>query len=408
MEETRFAETAGTTRLADSPEETRFADIGKVEAIRRLYAESPFKQPAVAREETPSKGGMLTHASVLLLEGIDFDLVYFPLKHLGYKSVVAVSGELLAALAHPRTLSVVLGISAKLDFAQIRQVWGGIVAGAREFGYKAVDLDLKPSRNGLTVSVSAVGLTDLLTERRRPAPKSKDLLCVSGNLGAAYLGLRLLEAEKKIFDASGAPSAAPGVASDALTGGAASDAPGVASDALTGGTASDAPGVASAAPAGGTASAASAGGAPRLETYRMIVGAYLKPELPAGVVGNLEEAEIYPTAGCLITHGLADAVKRLCQETGLGAKIYADRIPFEGNSFQLGRELDVDPIAAAMNGGDDFKLFFAVPILQLEKFRRDFQTFDIIGHLADPSVGQTLVLPEGAELPLRAPGWPED
>ena len=383
MEETRFAETAGTTRLADSPEEARFADIGKVEAIRRLYAESPFKQPAVAREETPSKGGMLTHASVLLLEGIDFDLVYFPLKHLGYKSVVAVSGELLAALAHPRTLSVVLGISAKLDFAQIRQVWSGIVAGAREFGYKAVDLDLKPSRNGLTVSVSAVGLTDLLTERRRPAPKSKDLLCVSGNLGAAYLGLRLLEAEKKIFDASGVPSAAPGVASDTTAGGAASAAPGVAS-------------------------AAPAGGASRLETYRMIVGAYLKPELPAGVVGNLEEAEIYPTAGCLITHGLADAVKRLCQETGLGAKIYADRIPFEGNSFQLGRELDVDPIAAAMNGGDDFKLLFAVPILQLEKFRRDFQTFDIIGHLADPSVGQTLVLPEGAELPLRAPGWPED
>ena len=374
MEETRFAETAGTTRLADSQEETRFADIGKVEAIRRLYAESPFKQPAVAREETPSKGGMLTHASVLLLEGIDFDLVYFPLKHLGYKSVVAVSGELLAALAHPRTLSVVLGISAKLDFAQIRQVWSGIVAGAREFGYKAVDLDMKPSRNGLTVSVSAVGLTDLLTERRRPAPKSKDLLCVSGNLGAAYLGLRLLEAEKKIFDASGAPSAAPGVGSAA-------------------------PGVASAAPAGG---------ASRLETYRMLVGAYLKPELPAGVIGNLEEAEIYPTAGCLITHGLADAVKRLCQETGLGAKVYADRIPFEGNSFQLGRELDVDPIAAAMNGGDDFKLLFAVPILQLEKFRRDFQTFDIIGHLADPSVGQTLVLPEGAELPLRAPGWPED
>jgi thiamine-monophosphate kinase len=357
MEETRFAETAGTTRLADSPEETRFADIGKVEAIRRLYAESPFKQPAVAREETPSKGGMLTHASVLLLEGIDFDLVYFPLKHLGYKSVVAVSGELLAALAHPRTLSVVLGISAKLDFAQIRQVWSGIVAGAREFGYKAVDLDMKPSRNGLTVSVSAVGLTDLLTERRRPAPKSKDLLCVSGNLGAAYLGLRLLEAEKKRFDASGEPSASP------------------------------------------------TGESSRLETYRMLVGAYLKPELPAGVIGNLEEAEIYPTAGCLITHGLADAVKRLCQETGLGAKIYADRIPFEGNSFQLGRELDVDPVAAAMNGGDDFKLLFAVPILQLEKFRRDFQTFDIIGHLAQPDAGTVLVTPEGVEFPVKAQGW---
>ena len=105
---------------------------------------------------------------------------------------------------------------------------------------------------------------------------------------------------------------------------------------------------------------------------------------------------------------LSDAVKRLALETGLGAKIYADKIPFEGNSFQLGRELDLDPVSAAMNGGEDCRLLFAVPILSLEKFRRDFQTFDIIGHLAQPEAGTVLVTPDGAELPLRAPGWPED
>ena len=333
-------------------EETRFADIGKRAAVTRLYEGTPYREMRLASFEAAGKGDVAVQATKLLLEGIDFDLMYFPLKHLGYKAVVAATGELLASLAHPRVLSVVLGISAKLDFAQIRELWDGIVAAAREFGYTDVALDLQPSRNGLTVSVSATGDTSLLTAKRRPAPKSKDLLCVSGSLGAAYLGMCLLEREKRAFEA-GKPST-------------------------------------------------------DLETNRMLVGAYLKPELPAGVISALEEAEIYPSAGCLITHGLADAVKRLALEPGLGAKIYADKSPFEGNSFQLGKELSVDPVSAAMNGGDDFKLLFAVPILYLERFRRDFQTFDILGHLAQPDAGTTLVTPDGIELPLRSPGWPEE
>ena len=347
MEETRSSKEETRT----PQEETRFADIGKREAVRRLYEGTPFREVRSVQFAAAGAGDTVRQASKLLLEGIDFDLVYFPLKHLGYKAVVAVTGELLAALAHPKVLSLVLGISAKLDFAQIREIWGGVVAAAREYGYADVALDLVPSRNGLAISLSATGSVSQLTARRRPAPKSKDLLCVSGSLGAAYLGFRLLEREKRAFEAGKETS---------------------------------------------------------LETYRMLVGAYLKPELPAGVVSSFEDAEIYPSAGCLVTHGLADAVKRLALETGLGAKIYADKIPFEGNSFQLGKELDVDPVAAAMNGGDDYKLLFAVPILHLEKFRRDFQTFDIIGHLAQSDAGTTLVLPEGAELPLRAPGWPED
>ncbi len=347
MEETRSSKEETRT----PQEETRFADIGKREAVRRLYEGTPFREVRSVQFAAAGAGDTVRQASKLLLEGIDFDLVYFPLKHLGYKAVVAVTGELLAALAHPKVLSLVLGISAKLDFAQIRKIWGGVVAAAREFGYADVALDLIPSRNGLAISLSATGSVSQLTARRRPAPKSKDLLCVSGSLGAAYLGFRLLEREKRAFEAGKETS---------------------------------------------------------LETYRMLVGAYLKPELPAGVVSSFEDAEIYPSAGCLVTHGLADAVKRLALETGLGAKIYAEKIPFEGNSFQLGKELDVDPVAAAMNGGDDYKLLFAVPILHLEKFRRDFQTFDIVGHLAQSDAGTTLVLPEGAELPLRAPGWPED
>ena len=144
-----------------------------------------------------------------------------------------------------------------------------------------------------------------------------------------------------------------------------------------------------------------------MEQNRMLVGAYLHPELPAGMVGALEDADIYPSAAVVIRHGLADAVKRMARQTGLGAKVYADRIPFEGNSFQLGKELGIDPVSAAMNGGDDCQLLLAIPILQAETFRRDFQAFDVVGHLALPEAGTVLVAPGGVELPLRAQGWTE-
>ena len=134
----------------------------------------------------------------------------------------------------------------------------------------------------------------------------------------------------------------------------------------------------------------------------MMVGSYLKPELPVGIVAQLEDVDIFPSCGVLVTRGLSDAVKRIARQTGLGAKVYADKIPFEGNSFDLGRELDIDPVSAAMNGGEDYRLLFTVPILKLEKFRHDFQTFDIIGHLALPEVGTVLVSPDGLEHPLKA------
>ena len=145
-----------------------------------------------------------------------------------------------------------------------------------------------------------------------------------------------------------------------------------------------------------------------LDKYKMLIGAYLKPELAADTVSRLEDAGIVPAAGLFLRSGLADAAKRLALETGLGVKVYADKIPFEGNSFALGREMDIDPVSAALSGGDDCQLLFVVPILSLEKFRKEFPTFDIVGHLAEPSVGAVLVTPDGAELPIHAPGWPED
>ena len=272
-----------------------FSDIGKVEAIDQLYRLSAY-HPVPGLTFTAGNGGKVHTAARMFLEGIDFNLVYFPLKHLGYKCVVGTVGELYAALAHPKLLNVILGLSSKLDFDHVKELWMGITVAAKEHGFEAVNLDLQPSNNGLFISLAATGETSLLTDKRRMAAKSKDLLCISGRLGAGYF----------------------------------------------------------------------------------------------------------------VTKGLGDALKRLQRDSGLGAKVYADHIPFEGNTFQLGKQLDIDPVSAAFNGGDDMRLLFTVPILHAEKFRRDFQTFDIIGHLAQPDAGTVLVTPEGVEFPVKAQGWKDE
>ena len=330
-------------------EEKRFSDLGRVGAISALYEGTPYKAFAQAHF---APDGLAATASRLFLEGTDFNLIYFPLKHLGYRSVTAVSGDLYASLAHPVQLSLTLGVSAKLDFPQIKELWSGIVTAAKEHGYKDVLLDLIPSRNGLSIAISAAGAIANLTAARRPKAKSKDLLCISGPLGAAYLGMSLLEKKTGEFE-QGGPQ-------------------------------------------------------PDLEAYKMIIGDYLKPEINPSVLGQLEEQEIIPSAACLVDRGLADAVKRLSRDCSLGVKVYADKIPFEGNSFELGKKLDIDPISAAFNGGEDYRLLLAVPILKLDSFRHNFQTFDIIGHLAQPEAGAVMVTPEGAELPIYSQGWAEE
>lgn len=321
-------------------EKDTFASLGRIEAIKQLFEGTgyqPFGEPLWLEAEA---GDCISNSCRTFLEGIDFNLVYFPLKHLGYKSVIAVTGELHAVMAAPETLSVVIGVSAKLDYSHIKELWSGVVAAAKEQGYKALSLGLEPSKNGLCISVSANGRHSGKMSARRPAARSKDLICVSGSLGAAYLGQQILEHRPE-----------------------------------------------------------------DLEKYKMLLAAYLKPELSPQTPAQFEEVELCPSMGYFVSRGLSDAILRLCRDSGLGAKVYADKIPFEGGSFAVGKELDIDPVSAAMNGGDDYKLLFTIPILQLEKFRTEFQTFDIIGHLAQPEVGAVLVSPDGLEHPMSAQGW---
>ena len=331
--------------------EDTFSDLGRIGAIEKLYEGTKYHPFESSWFETESKAYIGSH-SRLFIEGIDFDLTYFPLKHLGYKCVTAVTGELYAEFSHPRTLDVRLGVSAKLDFLHIKDLWEGIVAAASEHGYKQVTLDLNPSPNGLAISVSASGETSLLMGKRRPKAHGMDLICISDNVGAAYLGFSILEKEKQAFLKSGE-----------------------------------------------THSKAD------MEKYKKLVGAYLKPQIGPSVIGQMEDSGLIPSFGYLVSRGLSDAVKRLVRDSGFGAKIYVDKLPFAGKTFDTAKELGIDPLTAALNGGEDYRLLFTIPITQSERFRHDFQTFDIIGHLAKPEVGAVIVTPDGVELPLKAQGW---
>ena len=336
-------------------EKKNFSDIGKIEAIKLLFEESPFKQADGTSYLCGEKGGVIRTASKLWLEGIDFDLTYFPLKHLGYKSVVGTVGEIYASLARPQSISVRLGISAKLDLPQVSELWNGICTAAEEHNIKRADLDLVPSRNGLTISIVISGITSPEVAENRKSASSKDLICISGNVGASFLGMSLLEQEKKKFEKAGE---------------------------LT--------------------------GQPDLEKYKMLVASYLKPEIDPDIVSQLGDSGIIPPYGYLVNRGLADAARRLNRDSGLGVKLYTDKIPFEGNSFEVGKKLNIDPVSAALKGGDDYRLMFVIPMSAYETFRHDFQTFSIIGHLAQPEVGTVLVTHEGVELPVHAQGWNND
>lgn len=331
-----------------------FSDIGRVEAVRRMLETGGFPDNGSV-SFLGGKNNIIRSSSRLWMEGIDFDLTYFPLKHLGYKCLVGTIGELYASMYSPETISIRIGVSSKLDYDQVSELWLGICTAAREHNIKKADLDLCPSYNGLIISISVTGIISEELEASKKKISSKDLICVSGNVGAAYLGMRLLDKEKERLVKAG-----------------------------------------------------DLGGKLDIEHFKMIASTYLKPEISPFLIKQMKENGLIPSFGCLVCRGLADAAKKIQKESGLGVKLYSDKIPFEGNSFELGRIINVDPVSAAMNGGDDFRLLFVVPQTMYETLRHDFQTFSIIGHVAQPEVGTVIVMPEGAELPLHAQGWREE
>ncbi|MCR5709665.1 MAG: hypothetical protein K6G79_04200 [Bacteroidales bacterium] len=325
---------------------TEISEIGKQAALARLFEGSGFTNEITIRAAEP---GLRASSHKILLEGCDFDLVYMPLKHLGYKAVLCALGELYAKLYKPLSLSVRLGLSKRFCYEDVAEIWTGVLAACREHGVKHLSLDLEPSVNGLVASLAADGVQDSAVAEKIPAASNMDLLVLTGHVGAAYMGLHVLEREKISFTGTGEQ--------------------------------------------------------PDLKPYKSVLASYLSPEIKPGLIDRFTEAEVLPCGGWFLTRGLGEAVIRASRDTGLGAKVYLEKIPISSQTFAMAEEIDMDVVTAAMNGGDDYKFLFAVPIAKHEILRHDFQDYEVIGHLARPEAGAVLVTPEGAELPIHAQGY---
>lgn len=326
---------------------TEISSIGKVNAISKLFEGTKYTNNPSA---TFTKRGSKCHTHSVLLEGVDYDLVYTPLKHLGYKAVLNAFGELYAKLHSPYSLSVKFGLSSRFCYEDVQELWRGVVAASEEHGVEHLALDLVPSVNGLCISLSAIGLQKERLIASLPQSKNMDLICLTGDVGAAYMGLHVLEREKAAFNKDEQKQ-------------------------------------------------------PDLKKYKYILESYLSPQIKSDLLERFFEEKIYPAKGYFVTKGLGAAILQLTQETGFGAKVYLDRIPISSRTFAMAEEINMDPITAAMNGGDDYKFIFTIPIEKHEEMLRDFQDYDIIGHLAQPEVGAAMVTPEGAEIPIRAQGF---
>ncbi|MBR3893408.1 MAG: thiamine-phosphate kinase [Alistipes sp.] len=282
----------------------------------------------------------------MLTEGIDFDLSYFPLKHLGYKAVVRGINDILAMNAKPEQLLVSLGVSAKISVEALDTLYEGMECAAKELGVDIVGGDTTASMNGLVINISAVGFARKEDVVYRAGAREHDLICITSNLGAAYMGLHLLEREKRVLKDIENPE-------------------------------------------------------PKFEGYEYLLERYLKPRARINVLDALREEGIRPTAMIDLSDGLASDLRQLCRSSQCGARIYLERIPIARQTSDLAEEMHIDPVIAALNGGEDHELLFTVPLEKQEAVMR-LGLVDVIGHITKEESGVILVTPDGEGIALKA------
>ena len=285
----------------------------------------------------------------LLLEGIHFDLTYVPLKHLGYKAVIVNLSDVAAMNAVPQQITVSLGISAKMSTAAIEDLYSGIKQACNTYDIDLVGGDTTSSLTGLVISITAIGIASPGTAVYRDGAQINDLICVSGDLGASYMGLVLLQREKKLYEED--PSLQP-----------------------------------------------------KLDGYQYIIEKQLKPEARFDVLNYLREQKIQPNSMIDISDGLSSDLLHICQESKVGCKIYADKIPVHDETEKLADIINIGSLVAALNGGEDYELLFTLPVTHYENLKTDNQ-ISIIGHITDVSDGTNLVLSDDNTIPLEAQGW---
>ena len=284
----------------------------------------------------------------LFMEGIHFDLTYFPLRHLGYKAVVANISDIYAMNGTPKQITVSLALSRKFCIEDIEELYAGIRLACQTYGVDIVGGDTTSSLTGLAISITAIGTAPKGSVVKRNGAKETDLICVTGNLGAAYMGLQLLEREK----------------------------------------------------------IATAGKdiQPDFQGKEYILERQLKPEARREVIEKLREEGIKPTSMIDISDGLSSELMHICKQSGAGCRIYEERIPIDYQTAIMAEELNMNVVTCALNGGEDFELLFTVPIADHEKVAA-MKEVRIIGHIVSDSMGLALITRDGVEMELKAQGW---
>lgn len=285
----------------------------------------------------------------LLLEGVHFDLTYVPLKHLGYKSAVVNFSDVYAMNGTPKQITVSLGISQRFTVEHIEELFSGIRLACKIYGVDLVGGDTTSSRQGLVISITCIGEAKADKVVSRSGAKDTDLICVSGDLGAAYMGLQLLEREK-------------------------------------------------------VASAGQKDFVPQFQGKEYIIERQLKPEARRDIIEELDKAGIVPTSMMDISDGLSSELLHICTQSNTGCRIYEDRIPIDYQTAVMAEELGMNLVTAALNGGEDYELLFTVPLHYHEQIEK-LPGVKLIGHITKPELGCAMITRDGSEIPLRAQGW---
>ena len=297
----------------------------------------------------PPSGEAVLCSTDALLEGIDFDLTYFPLRHLGYKAVTVAASDILAMNALPSQLMVSLGVSSKMSVEALQDLYEGIAFACREQGIDLVGGDTKASMTGLVLGLTALGHAPKEKVVSRGGAQQNDLICISGNLGAAYMGLRLLEREKRVTRRR-EPE-------------------------------------------------------PKFAGYECPLEKYLKPRLRKDINGGIGRGGHRTTSMIDLSDGLSSDLMQICKASKCGARIYLDWFLSQGRPPCLGGGTECRPVVAALNGGEDHELLFTVPLALQEQVMR-MGCVDVIGHNARVDGGMP-VTPDGADIRLKAQGFPE-
>lgn len=284
----------------------------------------------------------------LLLEGIHFDMSYTPLKHLGYKSVVVNISDIYAMNAIPTQIVISIGFSNRFSLEALDEFYAGVYAACEQYNVDLVGGDTSTSQRGFVISITAIGEVTPDKFVTRSGAKPNDLICVSGELGGAFLGLTILEREKKIFETTGAQ--------------------------------------------------------PDLEGQAYIVGRLLKPEARKDIIEYFAESEILPSSMMDISDGLSSELLHICKQSGVGCVLYEDKLPLNEEAKEFAYKLQLDPTACALSGGEDYELLFTVPQSDFEKIKVN-PSISIIGYVTESSEGSNIITRGGNKHALVAQGW---